>query len=273
MRVACTSDDRSLILRVMQKELGEAAVYHGLPDFSYSVGSFELLRSGDIETDSEDLHVIRKLASLGLCEHPDAKETLEGDPVRQVCKQAPAEETPLCRSGGDVPAEERFVWQVQETEVSAMMNLICMISARQRLLNRALDSRKAFFVSEKLMKDLLFHTPASAAGFLQHLYGREEEFRGICFSGDSVSLPGFFSCREEERSIHQQLAERMISTARKSRWIKPFMPEVRNKKYVFKVWLYAIGMAGPAYEEARRILLSRLPGRADRRPLRRGKEV
>ena len=42
---------------------------------------------------------------------------------------------------------------------------------------------------------------------------------------------------------------------------------IRNKKYAFRTWLNSIGMKGQDYEQARRIMLSRLPGRSDRRSL------
>ena len=68
MKVPCTSNDREMILYVMQRELGEAAVYTPAPVFAYTVGGCALLREGCIVTDREE--VLLTLASLGLCDYP-----------------------------------------------------------------------------------------------------------------------------------------------------------------------------------------------------------
>lgn len=244
MRVTCTSDNRALILRIMEEELGEQPIYHPLPDFSYSAGGYELLRSGEIRTERTEPALFQKLAGLGLCDY--------------AC---PPEDT-----------EESFVYPVGTEGAVMMMNLISMISARQNLLNQVLEKKHAFFISDRLMKDLLAHPQTERDGFLQALYGREEEIRGVRFSMHYVALSGFRVCREEETGIFRQLADHMVQAARSRQWTKPFFPNVRNKKYAFKVWLYALGMAGDAYEEARQTMLSRLPGRADRRAIPRRKE-
>ena len=70
MRVLCASDDREMILRVMQHELHDAASYHPLPSFSYSVGGCTLLRDGFIEVGAGGERVLPALAVLGLCEFP-----------------------------------------------------------------------------------------------------------------------------------------------------------------------------------------------------------
>ena len=80
MLVKLTGDNRDLIIRVLQDETGESAVYHGLPDFTYSVGRCTLLRSGDIRIDEDvyankkeilrEVNALRRLAELGLCDYP-----------------------------------------------------------------------------------------------------------------------------------------------------------------------------------------------------------
>ena len=87
----------------------------------------------------------------------------------------------------------------------------------------------------------------------------------MLFFRTHVILTGFRKGKSEEKQIHRQLADLMVNAARSRAWTKTFTPKVRNRKYVFRTWLNSIGMTAPEYEYARSILLSRLPGRSDRR--------
>lgn len=44
MKVQITSDNRELILRIMQDQLGQEAKYHPLPAFSFTIGPYTLTR-------------------------------------------------------------------------------------------------------------------------------------------------------------------------------------------------------------------------------------
>ena len=109
------------------------------------------------------------------------------------------------------------------------------------------------------------HPPETVDEFLQVLYGLDESYRGVSFSRSHVILTGFRKGKPEEKQIHKQLADLMVHASRSRTWTKTFTPNVRNKKYAFRTWLNSIGMTGSEYELARSILLSRLPGRSDRR--------
>ena len=61
----------------------------------------------------------------------------------------------------------------------------------------------------------------------------------------------------------------MVAAAISQNRVKPFTRNIRNKKYMFRFWINAIGMRGPEYEEARRVMLARLPGRTACRSLPR----
>lgn len=246
MKVQITSDNRELILRIMQDRLGQEAEYHTLPMFSYTVGPYTLTREGCIEAASDDSGLVKVFASLGMCDYPF---------------EEPA------------PAEDSFTRSTKDISSGTMMNLISIVSARQLLLNRALGRRNAFFVSKPLMRDLLNHPPTTIPEFLQALYSRDDEYKGIVFTLSYVSLSGFRKCRPEETELHRQLSELIFKAASSRQWTKAFCPRVRNQKYAFRTWLNSIGMIGPEYEAVRVTLLSRLSGRTDRRRIPSIKEA
>ncbi len=245
MKVKWLGSDRSAVLRVLEAELGERAVYCPSPEFAYVVGHCRLQRDGTIVAEEGDAAVLAALAALGLCDLP--------------CAPQP-------------PDEGTIAYPMAGCTSLALMNLMGIVSARQRLLNQAIDARGAFYVSEALMKDLLAHPPQTLPAFLQALYGRDGEYGGVAFSRDWIRFTGFTKGRAEEAPLHRQLAERMMEAARTKRWVKPFTENARNRKYAFRTWLNAIGMIGPEYEAARGVFLGRLYGRSDQRAMPRGKE-
>lgn len=240
METRCISSDRETILRILERETGETAREGGPPGFSVTVGGFALLRDGRLTAGEEGARVFPLLAGLGLCDWPWAPATLPP-------------ETILCPMAG---------W-----DGGSLRNLLAILSARQVLLNKALAAKGAFFVAPSLMRSLAAHPPETAVELLRALWGREEELRGVALDRERVALTGFLGCRREEDAVHRQLAACIWDTARTQKWVKPFTPRVRNQKYAFKAWLYTVGMDGPAHEEARRILLGRLPGTTARRSM------
>ena len=239
-KVKINCDNRDLILRIMREISGEEAIYHPLPDFSYSAGGFTLTRNGSIETESEDMRLFRTLSSLGMCDYPRPEPFPEG---------------------------RDFVFPTADHSAVPLINILSIISSRQDQMNRALSSGGAFFVSPRLMNDILDHPPGTVPEFLQALYGREKEYGGISFFLSHFELNGFLTCHPEERDIHRQLADLMVRTALTRRRLKAFTPRVRNQKYAFRTWLCSVGMIGDEYERARTILLSRLYGRTNTKKL------
>ena len=240
MKVKTTSENRDLILRIMQEKTGQRATYLPLPSFAYTVGGYRLSRDGMIETDNDPCSLLPILSSLGLCDFP-----------RPSVLQN----------------EEDISYPIRDYSADTVFNILCILSARQYLLNRALDARGAFFVSPQLMTDLLDHPPAALCDILQALYGREDDFEGVEFSLTHVIFSGFRKCRKDEADVHRQLADRIIAAANGRKRAKAFTPRVRNQKYAFRVWMNAIGMTGSDYDRARATMLPRLPGRTDRRKI------
>lgn len=244
MEARCLETSRAMVLHVLQEELGVRATYMPSPDFCYCVGSFTLTRNGRLTWDpnGEWQRVLAVLAGLGLVDYPH-------------CSL--------------IPTGESVAFSTTGHSGRSLLNLMCMISCRQRSLNRALNVRKAFWVDPMLMKALVAHPSPTIAGFLQALYGWQDYYQGVCFSLDSIVLSGFDQAPAAERHIHLQLANLMVAAALNKSWCKPIAQNMRNQKYAFRTWLNALGMIGPEYEEARATMLGRLYGRSDQRRMPR----
>ena len=302
---------RELILRILQDELGETAVYHPLPEFAYSVGSFTLHRDGSLtvcaaadqnrnfpvcgaENQNRSLSVCaaadqnrsfpvcgaeNQNRNLSVCGTENQNRNLsicsaaEDNCLPQKCRRV----LELLAGLGlcdykyriDPPDQRDISYTMEGHSGTSLMNLISIMSARQNLINSALDARGAFCIAPELVNDLLAHPPETSLDFLQALYGRTDDHKGLEFTGSHIVFTGFRKCRSEESDIHRQLADLIIKAALGQNRVKPFTRNVRNRKYAFRMWLYSIGMSGPDHEEARRVMLSRLYGRADRRSIPR----
>ena len=243
MIVRCTSGDRGLIISLLERKTGVEAVYRPMPEFSCVVGAYTLKRDGAIEWDddrSDDKSdVLETLSELGLCEAPGG--TLDG--------------------GESV----HYSYPLDGHTGKTLLNLMCMISARYRLINNALGCRGAFYITPELVNDLLAHPPVTIDEFRRSIYGRDEEYKGLKLTDNSIILDGFRRGKPEEAHVHRQLADMMIREALARQWIKPFTRNVRNRKYAMKTWLVTIGMNGVEYAEARTVMLGRLYGRSDKR--------
>ena len=261
METKWTDGSRETVLRMLEEETGERAVYHFSPSFAYTVGSFALLRDGRLTAESDGEAILVRLAALGLCEEPRPE---EGNTAQTTPPQDSA----------DPPRSGEFVYPMDAHDGRSLVNLVHLLSARQHLLNKAIGVPGAFRVSKELVEHLAAHPPLSRWDFLQQLRGREEQCRGAVFSSKNLALTGFRRSRAEDRAACRQLAERMVAAALAQNRAKPFTTNARNQKYVMKTWLYAIGMDGPDCADARARLLARLPGTtAARHPMRKGADA
>lgn len=252
----CISSNREMIVRVLQRETGAPVERHGAPSFACVVGPYTLRRDGRLTVDEDELGILPLLASLELCALDIGAGSGAAD--EQAHELVEADGAPL-------------FYPMDGHSGRSLLNLFSIISSRQLLLNHALAAPrgKGFRVEPSLMDDLLAHPPISVAEFLRALYGRDAEYAGVRLDRERIELTGFGRCPSDEQQLHRQLADRVMEAALTLRWAKAYTRNVRNRKYAFRTWLNAIGMRGPAYEEARRVMLGRLYGWTDRRGCRR----
>ncbi len=242
METRCTSSNRSMVIQVLENELHEKAVFHPAPEFLCTVGGYALQRDGILRTKEDSQGIFPILASLGLCDHPNIARYTSSSP---------------------------FTYPTAPHSGKTLLNLFCIISARQLLMNKALAAAKAFYVMPSLMDSLIFHPPVTTADFLQILFWHENEYGGIRIDFENIEFTGFQMCRQEEAHIHHQISDLIIDASLSLDWVKPYTKNVRNRKYAFRIWLNSIGMIGPKYEEARHVMLDRLYGSSACRSIRR----
>lgn len=256
MEAKCISSNREMIVRVLQRETGAPVERHCAPSFACDVGPYTLRRDGMLMVDEDELGILPLLASLELCALDMGAGSSAAD--EQAHELVEADGVPL-------------FYPMAGHSGRSLLNLFSIISSRQLLLNHALAAPrgKGFRVDPSLMDDLLAHPPISVAEFFQALYGRDAEYAGVRLDRERIELTGFERCPSDERQLHCQLADRVMEAALTLRWVKAYTRNVRNRKYAFRTWLNAIGMRGPDYEEARRVMLRRLYGWTDRRGCRR----
>ena len=216
-------EDRKPLIAALEKETGQKAIYCGPPGFHYKVGDHTVLRDGSLESTDEAL--MKKLASEGLVERTDEEAGIH---------------FPLTDFTG-----------------RTLVNLVYCISAREKLLNKALDHPNAFHMGVGLVRALKAENPATIGDFMEVLYrnGGEKAMKGVKVGKNTVSFPGF-----PDTLTFRTLADLMVRFTKDAVWIKPKMKEPENEKYSFRVWLMAIGMNGPEYKKVRAELLSRFEG-------------
>ena len=261
MFVKCKSDNRDLIIRILENETASSAHYDFSPGFACRVGEFTLTRSGLVVSDSPGSeNAFRILLSLDLCELPadcgsEALLQAETDPGRTF-----KNETVLTDK-----APDEFCYSMSGHTGPTLMKLLRILSARYILLNRSLSVCDAFYVDKTAMRKLLHHPPCTKEEFLQLLYPCRDSFKGVSFNSSEFQLHGFRKSRHVPTPICKQLSDHIVYAAVTRHWIKPFTTNSRNKKYAMRSWLYTLGMDGEEYAEARHFLLENLPGRTDRK--------
>lgn len=221
--------DRKLLIKSIEDIIHEKAVYLGSPGFKYAVGEYTILRDGCIECpDDVDETLVRELEEAGIIE----------------------------RQSDD---SNGFVYQISDART--LVNVINTLSSKGDLINKAIGKPGAFSISARLQKSLKEDNPSTI----------DEVLECICTSGGSKAISGIevtmqqirftgFPKDDNHNGEYKQLADRIVESSGKKRWIKPKPTDGENEKYTFRVWMNSIGMTGPEYAETRSILLEKLDG-------------
>lgn len=227
MKIKGLLTDRQPLIKALERETGETAVYSGAPSFRYRVGNYTVLRDGSLEADeAADAALLDRLAELGLLER-------------------------LAAPRG------RIAFSAENLTGRTMVNLVNTLAARENLINKAIGIPNAFHMSAELVRSLKTENPDSLREFMEvlHRCGGERAVKGIRLSGGRLIFTGF-----PETVACRMLAERMVHAAVTQRWSKAKAVAAENERYTFRVWLNALGMKGAEYAEARAALLKNLSG-------------
>lgn len=233
MQITTRTTDRNALISFLQKETGQRPKYMGAPTFHYIVGPYTVLRNANIETDPDDGNsLLDKLRKSGFADDEE-------------------------ESGISVPFETETV--------TARMNLLNMVHARQYIISKAIGKNRAFHINDSFLKEMQDRNPQSLQEFRESLLycSAETRMKGIRFYDDKVVFTG---CPEDVTKDEQQamvdLLTAMVRTSEHQRWAKPSAKESENEKYFFRIWMISLGLNGRKYQKTRNILLERLDGDA-----------
>ena len=88
-----------------------------------------------------------------------------------------------------------------------------------------------------------------------------DDLIGLDFSDGKVNFMGFpFTEDADHVKAFTQLAAQMNKLAKEQKRTMAKTVDATNEKYIFRIWLLALGMGGDEFKTARRVLLKPLSG-------------
>ena len=89
------------------------------------------------------------------------------------------------------------------------------------------------------------------------------DLTGLRITTDTITFTGFpLSDDPEKAQAFTQLAAQMNRLAKEQKRTQAKTVDTTNEKYIFRIWLLALGMGGDEFRTARRVLLAPLSGNA-----------
>lgn len=232
--------------------IGEQAVYTRVPRCAYIVGPYAIERDGTVTTsESVDLAPLRTLAQEGLLEgwKKPAEETAET--TAEAVTEAQDEPTEDA-----APDALTISLPLSGHTANSLRNLVTMIYSRGRLISKATGGRFAFPLEQvDALKDCL--TVESVRERIT------PDLIGLAFTDDVITFTGFPLLDDPEKiQAFTQLAAQMNRLAKEQKRTQAKAVDTTNEKYIFRIWLLALGMGGDEFKITRRVLLAPLSGNA-----------
>lgn len=245
---------------------GERAVYTKMPRCAYEIGPFAIERDGTVTaSESADLAPLRTLAQEGL---------LEGweEPVEESTEEAQEATTEAEDTAGQAETSEpqETTTEAQEDEPdrltislpltghteNSLRNLVTMVYSRGSLISKATGGIFSCTLAQvDALKDCI-----TIPNFLTRI---TPELIGLDFSDGKVNFTGFPFTEDADRvKAFTQLAAQMNKLAKEQKRTMAKTVDATNEKYIFRIWLLALGMGGEEFKTARRVLLHSLTGSA-----------
>lgn len=231
---------------------GERAVYTKMPRCAYEVGPFAIERDGTVTaSESTDLAPLRTLAQEGLLEgweEPAAESPADAAEAAAEAQDAPAEDA--------TPDDLTISLPLTGHTANSLRNLVTMIYSRGSLISKATGGRFACPLEQvDALKDYL--TVESVRERIT------PDLIGLTITPDAITFTGFpLSDDPEKVQTFTQLAAQMNRLAKEQKRTQAKSVDTTNEKYIFRIWLLALGMGGDEFKTARRVLLHSLTGSA-----------
>lgn len=232
--------------------IGERTVYTKMPRCAYEVGPFAIERDGTVTaSESADLAPLRTLAQKGL---------LEGweEPVEETAETT----TEAVTEAQDAPAEDAALNTLTISlpltghTANSLRNLVTMVYSRGSLISKATGGTFSCTLTQvDALKDCL-----TVEDVITRL---TPDLIGLSITPDAVTFTGFLLSEDSEKvQAFTQLAAQMNRLAKEQKRTQAKNVDTTNEKYIFRIWLLALGMGGDEFKTARRVLLAPLSGNA-----------
>ena len=280
LRFTMNITDRKALVKRLGELTGEKPQYTGVPRCSYETSKFTVLKDGTLEC-AEDApeEVVNTLLAEGFiqgveipAEEETAQETANSEEettVQDACN--PAEETALQEikaSDEDTTAQETTVQEDGGVTVSVPMdhhganslrNLINLVYTRASLLNKALGT--SFRVDEDVIEALKELPESAKVADVIYCVG-EDEAEGFQIDEDTITFGPLPDATPERVRAFTELIGKMNKQALTQNRILAKLVNDESEKYALRIWLIRLGMSGPEFKEARKVLMQNLSGSA-----------
>jgi len=248
---------------------GERAVYTRMPRCSYLIGPFAIERDGSVTvSESADLAPLRTLAQEGLLEGwaepveettEEAQEaTTEAEDTVELAVTTELHETATEAQESAQNGSDRLIISLPLTEhtENSLRNLVTMVYSRGSLISKATGGT---FSCTQSQVDAL----KGCISISDLLNCITPDLIGLDFSDGKVNFTGFPFTEDADRiKAFTQLAAQMNKLAKEQKRTMAKTVDATNERYIFRIWLLALGMGGDEFKTARRVLLKPLSGSA-----------
>ena len=248
MNIKLATENRKDAAQRLAEITGEESCYTKMPRCAYEIGAYAIEKDGSVTVaEGTDLQPLMTLVEEGLIEPFEA-------PATEPAEEAQAEEQVSLTV--EVPMKNHTG--------ATLRNLINLIYTRAGLINKALGT--SFRVDEALVEALKDDACALTKEALLQAIGGFETEHGKAIDGLAITPEGItFSTLPETGDAETLqtftvLCGMMNKQAMDQKRIQAKAVNEENEKYALRIWLTRLGMNGPEFKDARRVLMANLGG-------------
>ena len=248
MNIKLATENRKAAAQRLAEITGEESRYTKMPRCAYEVGPYAIEKDGSVTvTEGADLQPLMTLVEEGLIEPFEAPATEPAEEEQAKEQVSLTVEVPMKNHTG-----------------ATLRNLINLIYTRAGLINKALGT--GFRVDEALVETLKDEACALTKEALLQAIGGFETEHGKAIDGLTITPEGItFSTLPETGDAETLqtftvLCGMMNKQAMDQKRIQAKAVNEENEKYALRIWLTRLGMNGPEFKDARRVLMANLGG-------------
>ena len=243
--------DRKALVKRLGELTGEKPRYTGVPKCAYETSEFTVLKDGTLEcSDGASEAVINTLLT---------EEFIRGR--ENSFEEENAQEMAVMTAESTVQEGEGVTVSVptENHDVNSLRNLINLVYTRASLLNKSLGT--GFRVEEDVIEALKELPENAKVTDVMYCIG-EDETEGIQIDESRITFGPLPDDTPEKVRAFTELVAKMNRQALTQNRIQAKAVKDESEKYALRIWLIRMGMNGPEYKEARKVLMQNLSGNA-----------